>query len=246
MMRLLTPAERLIVAADFKPNGALGRAWVRAQVLALAVALKNTGVCLKVNSALRACGYDLIDEIHACGLAVFADLKFYDIPSTLETDGRLLQETKPELVTVACATGIASMQALKAELPATEVLGVTVLTSQTDADTRAMFVCLTDEAARRFARAAADAKLDGLISSPRELATLKANFGMLLSLNTPAIRPAWATIIGDDQNPLRVMTPADAIRAGADRIVVGRPIIRASNPYDAVMCTIDEIASALG
>ncbi|MDP3961616.1 MAG: orotidine 5'-phosphate decarboxylase / HUMPS family protein, partial [Pseudorhodobacter sp.] len=107
-MRMLAPAERLIVAADFKPDllKGNGRSWVRRQVLMLADSLKGTGVYLKTNSILRACGYDLIDEIHNRGLKVFADLKFYDIGETLSTDGALLKEFKPELVTVACIAGV--------------------------------------------------------------------------------------------------------------------------------------------
>ena len=253
MKKILTPAERLIVAADFKPDPKLcysftayfhsRRDYVREKVLALADSLKGTGVYIKVNSALRACGYDLIDEIHARGLKVFADLKLYDIGETLSTDGVLLKEAKPELLTTVCVAGVSAMQALKAELPDTEVLGVTVLTSLKDADTQAMFTCSTEEAVMRFAQVAADAKIDGLISSPKEAEVLRAKFGIVLSLNTPAIRPTWAIVPGDDQNPERIMTPAKAIKAGADRIVVGRPIVKAENPYEAVMRTIEEIAS---
>lgn len=243
MEKILTPPERLIVAADFKPTTQNGRTWAKAQVLALADSLKGTGVYVKVNSALRACGYDLIGEIQSRGLRVFADLKLIDIKETLSTDGVLLREAKPELLTTMCVAGVTAMQALKAELPDTEVLGVTVLTSLTDADTDAMFTCSTKEAVMRFAQVGADAQIDGFISSPAEAEVLRAKFGLVLSLNTPAIRPTWAIVPGDDQNPDRIMTPAKAIRAGADRIVVGRPIVQAGNPYDAVMRTIDEIAS---
>ncbi|MBP9749479.1 MAG: orotidine-5'-phosphate decarboxylase [Candidatus Pacebacteria bacterium] len=244
MQKILTPAERLIVAADFKPTAPNGKAWVKAQVLALADSLKGTGVYLKVNSALRACGYDLIGEIQSRGLRVFADLKLFDIGETLSTDGVLLKEAKPELLTTVCVAGATAMQALKAELPGTEVLGVTVLTSLKDVDTQAMFTCSTVEAVMRLAQVAADAKIDGLISSPKEAEVLRAKFGIVLSLNTPAIRPTWAIIPGDDQNPERIMTPSKAMKAGADRIVIGRPIVKAENPYDAVMRTIDEIAAA--
>lgn len=247
-MKTLTPAERLIVAADFKPGQPTekyyGRMGVRFQILELADSLKGTGVCLKINSALRACGYDLIDEIHERGLKVFADLKLFDIGETLATDGALLREFRPDILTTVCVAGVTAMQTLKAELPDTEVLGVTVLTSLKEADTQAMFTCSTEEAVMRFAQVAADAKIDGLISSPKEAEVLRAKFGIVLSLNTPAIRPTWAIVPGDDQNPDRIMTPAKAIKAGADRIVVGRPIVKAEKPYDAVMRTIEEIASA--
>ena len=246
MQKILTPAERLIVAADFRPTARnYGRFWVMDEVLDLAVKLKRTGVCIKVNSALRALGYDLIDRIHEFNLRVFADLKLFDISETLATDGAFLQETKPEFLTVACTAGVSAMQALKAELLETEVLGVTVLTSLKDTDTLAMFTCSTEEAVIRFAQVAADAKIDGLISSAKEAEMLRAKFGVVLSLNTPAIRPTWAIVPGDDQNSDRIMTPAKAIKAGADRIVIGRPITKALSPYDAVMRTLDEIASAV-
>lgn len=242
-MKTLTPAERLIVAADFKPTTPQGRIWARSQVMRLADSLYGTGVYIKVNSILRSEGYGLINELHLRGLRVFADLKLFDISSTLATDGALLREMRPELLTTVCSTGVLAMQALKAELPDTEVLGVTVLTNLTDEDSKAMFTCTTAEAVDRFAQFAEDAKIDGLISSAKEVEILRAKFGILFSLNTPAIRPVWASVAGDDQNPERSVTPSEAIKAGADRIVVGRPIVRARRPYDAAMRTIEEIAS---
>src|SRR5689334_10217646 len=114
MQKTLTPAERLIVAADFKPNveepplhkNGLFRNWVRHQVIKLALNLKGTGVYLKVNFALRACGYELIRVIQDHGLRVFADLKLYDIGNTLADDGVLLKEAKPELLTTVCVAGV--------------------------------------------------------------------------------------------------------------------------------------------
>ena len=244
-MRILTPAESLIVAADFKPDPKQGqdRDWVRGQVLTLAENLKGTGVYLSIKSILRACGYDLIGKIQQRGLKVFADLKLYGTPETLSTDGVLLREFQPELLTVVCATGITAMRALKAQLPHTEVLGVTVLTNFKDADTQAMFVCSTKQAVLRFAQLAEDAAIDGLISSPAEAQMLRENFGIVMTLNTFGIRPEWVVVAGNDQNLKRVITPAMAFKAGADRIVVGRPITGAKEPYEAVMRTLEEIAS---
>lgn len=244
-IKFLTPADRLIVAADFKPDPIMGqaRAHVESQVLTLAESLQGTNVYIKVNAALRACGYGLIDRIHDYGLRVFADLKLYDIGETLGTDGTLLREAKPELLTVVCTTGFAAMQVLKAALPGTEVLGVTVLTSLKEVDTRKMFACSVEEAVLRFAKEGHLAGIDGFISSAHEVKMLREYFGNAVSLNTPAIRPLWAVVEGDDQNPDRIMTPAKAIQAGADRIVIGRPITQAKDPFDAVMRTLEEIAS---
>ncbi len=248
MKKNLTPAERLIVAADFKPTPGIGntpRFWVRSKVLELTDRLENTGVYLKVNSASRACGYDLSDDIHKRGLKVFLDLKFFDIPETLSTDGVLLREAKPELLTVVCSAGIAAMRALKEELPDTEILGVTVLTSQNDADCLKMYSCITDVAVNRLAEWALKSGIGGVISSAKEAEAVRRIIGPNMTINTPAIRPTWAIVPADDQNPERIMTPAKAIKAGADRIVVGRPITKAKDPYDAVMRTIEEIASAI-
>lgn len=245
-MMKLAPAERLIVAADFKPRPemGLGRADVASQILTLARSLKGTGVYIKVNSGLRASGYGLINEIHSLGLRVFADLKLFDIGETLSTDGVLLKEAKPELLTTVCVAGVSAMKALKAELPETEILGVTVLTSLGEADTLTLYGANTGASVIKFARVAEEAGIDGFICAPTDVALIRDAIKRSMSCNTPAIRPTWAIVPGDDQNPDRIMTPAKAIVAGADRIVVGRPIVKAENPYDAVMRTIDEIASA--
>jgi orotidine-5'-phosphate decarboxylase len=245
-MMSLTPVERLIVAADFKPRPkmGLGRADVASQILTLARSLRGTGVYLKVNSGLRASGYGLINEIHSLGLRVFTDLKLFDIGETLSTDGVLLREAKPELLTTVCVTGVSAMKALKAELPETEILGVTVLTSLKEADTLDMFHATVEASAMNFAMLAEAAGMDGLICAPTDVGLIRSVVKRVMSYNTPAIRPTWAILPGDDQNPDRIMTPAKAIAAGADRIVVGRPIVKAENPYDAVMRTIEEIASA--
>lgn len=244
-MVTLTPQERLIVAADFKPEGPNGRERVREQVLNLAADLYNLGVCLKVNSVLRACGYELIEEIRSeYGLRVFADLKLCDIPNTLETDGKFLRAAEPDLVTVVCATGTEAIRALKAELPDTEVLGVTVLTSLTEDECQVLFSCSVEEAVVRFSALTCNSGLQGLVCSAAEATMLRSKYLETLSLNTPAIRPEWAIISGDDQNTNRVMTPAAAIKAGADRIVVGRPIVNSDDRRAAAIRTIEEIATA--
>jgi len=252
MQKLLKPEDRLIVAADFKPGPDqlndecfMAREWAWREVLSLADKLKGTGIYLKVNSALRALGYSLIGEIKSRGLRVFADLKPFDIGKTLATDGAFLREAKPELLTVSCVAGVAAMRELKAELPDTEVLGVTVLTSLKEADAQAIFGCSIEQAVMRLAQVADEAGIDGLICAPTEARMLRDRFGDRFLLNTPAIRPASIVIKGDDQNPARVMTPKKAIEAGAHRIVVGGPVLQAEDPRDAVMRTLDEIAAAI-
>lgn len=236
-------SERLIVAADYDPRKHGGINGVREKVLKLGESLKGLGVIIKVNSVLRACGYDLIDELHELKLRVFADLKLIDIPNTMDTDGAMLAEVKPDLVTVMCCAGIEGMRKTQEAIGgSTEVLGVTVLTSLDEEECQGIFTCSTKAGVLRFARMAQLAGLGGLILSSQEAEMLKAKQELVLSLNTPGIRPDWGLVKGDDQ--ARVMTPGKAIRAGVKRIVVGRPITQAENPREAAEKTLQEIREA--
>jgi orotidine-5'-phosphate decarboxylase len=247
-------AERLILPADFKPNSG-GVEDVRRRVLALAESVEGTGVVIKVNSALRACGYGLIKDLHDRGVEVMADLKLVDITETMETDALIVAEFSPELLTVMCCAGIDGMRRVQESLaPAgTEVLGVTVLTSLNEEECQAIFTCSTKAGVLRFARMAQLAGLGGLVLSGAELEVVSKRQELMMSFNTPAIRPVWSTVDMDDQAKSRVVTPKKAIETGADRIVVGRPILGAKpndkglpqNPREAVERTIAEIIEGL-
>jgi orotidine-5'-phosphate decarboxylase len=243
--KVLKPAERLIVAADFKPSDCGGSKKVLYAVLALAEKLANLGVCIKVNSVLRYCGYELITMLHDKGLKVFADLKLIDIPETMSIDAELLAEFKPDIVTVMCCAGIDGMAAVQKKIgPECEVLGVTVLTSLDEEECQAIFTCSTKAGVLRLARMARLANIGGLILSGQELEVLKKkNELVLLSRNTPGIRPLWSVVKGDDQS--RIVTPAQAIKNGAKRLVIGRPITQAADPREAVIKTLAEIESAI-
>lgn len=247
----LTPAKRLIVAADFTPPEELSPfqaiEWVRGQVLRLADDLAGKGCYLKVNSALRAVGYPLLREIQHRGLLRFADLKLVDISATLETDGAFLRLFAPELLTVMCNAHTDGMSALKKALsPATEVLGVTVLTTFKDAQCADVYAADVRSAVIELARLADAAGIGGLVSSGKEAPYIINEFGNnRFTLNVANIRPDWANVMGDDQAASRKMTPSEALAAGVTRIVVGRPITQAKNRKEAVDRTIAEIATAL-
>ncbi|MFH1714469.1 MAG: orotidine-5'-phosphate decarboxylase [Candidatus Nealsonbacteria bacterium] len=239
-------SERLIVAADYDPRKFGGISGVRKQVLELAGTLEGLGVIIKVNSILRACGYDLIKDLHVLGLRVFADLKLIDIPNTMETDGAMIAEAKPEFLTVMCCAGIdgmASVQKVVGET--TEILGVSILTSLDEEECQAIFTCSTKAGVLRFARMAQLARLGGLILSPQEAEMLSKKKELVLNLNTPAIRPEWSLVAEDDQEKKRIMTPGKAIKAGVKRIVIGRPVTQAENPREAAEKTLQEIEEAL-
>ena len=241
-MEKLTPAERLIVAADFEPVDGR-RESVELQVLRLADDLRDTGVYLKVNSALAACGYRLIRRIHERGLRVFADPKLVDIDETLRLYGTLLRQDPPELLTTMCDNSIRALGKLKESVSEkTEVLGVTALTTMDESDTQELYSCSVEDAVLRRAARAHAAGFGGLICSARESTTLSSLYGQTMTINTPGIRPAWSVVAGDDQK--RTMTPSDAIRSGSTRIIVGRPITQAANRLGAVRRILEEINQA--
>lgn len=251
-MDTLKPEERLIVPADYSPKDFGGRDAAMAKVLTLAEELKGTGVFIKVNSALRATGYGLIEQLHDLGLKVFADLKLIDITKTMQFDAEFLAEFEPEIVTVMCCAGIDGMNAVQEVIGnKTTVLGVTVLTSLNEEECQAIFTCSTKAGVLKFARMAQLARLGGLILSPQELDVVNDRFELTLSLNTPGIRPEWSIVKGDDQ--ARVLTPLKAIKDGAERIVMGRPITKAGpndkgfpqNSREAVERTLEEIRAGL-
>ncbi|PIT90616.1 MAG: orotidine-5'-phosphate decarboxylase [Candidatus Komeilibacteria bacterium CG10_big_fil_rev_8_21_14_0_10_41_13] len=244
-MKNLPLAERLIVAADYapNPNERVGALEVQDQVMRLADTLRGTGVVIKVNSVLRFAGYSLIRQLHNLQLKVMADLKLIDIPNTMKIDGQLLAEFKPELLTVMACNGVNALMAIRKVLPETEILAVTALTSLDEEECQLIFGCSTKAAVRRFARFAQLAGLGGLVLSPKEVEAVKNNEELVLSLNTPGIRPEFSLVQGDDQ--ARVMTPRKAMAAGAERIVIGRPILQHDNPFEAVQMVLKEIQLGL-
>lgn len=248
------PEERLIVAADYSPKKFGGIQGVEDKVMALAQDLTGLGVYIKLNSVLRAIGYSLITRLHDLGLKVVADLKLIDIPNTMGIDGEMLAEVYPEILTVMCCAGIDGMYAVQKVLgDSTEILGVTVLTTLSEEESQAIFTCSTKAGVLRFARMAQLAGLGGLILAPKEVDILSERFELVLSLNTPGVRPEWSFIEGDDQAKARVLTPRKAIEIGAKRIVLGRPITKAwpndkglpQNPREAVERTLEEIRAGL-
>ena len=177
------------------------------------------------------------------GADVFLDLKLFDIPNTVAGAVRSLLPLEPKLLTVH-ASGGAKMIAAAAEAAAQakekrpKILAVTVLTSFDDPGLAETGVAgNTAQQVLRLARLALAAGADGLVCSPHEIAQLREEFGAKPLLVVPGIRPAGAEL-GDQA---RVMTPEKAVAAGADYIVVGRPITGAPNPAEAAAAIADAI-----
>ncbi len=242
----LKPHDYLFVAADFKPADFGGRKGVKAQVLRLASELKDLGVGIKVNSILRAQGYDLIEDLHGLGLRCGADEKIHDIGETMEMDAALLAEVKPEFVTIMCSAGVQGMARFKQMIKSvpTQVLGVTVLTTQDDIECQQNYSCTSGAGVLRFARLAKLAEIDGLILSPKEVDLINKNPELKsLSLNTPGVRPVGLEVKGDDQK--RFDTPTVAIMGGVRRVIIGRPITQAKDRRGAAIMILEEIQKAL-
>ena len=183
--------------------------------------------------------YAFPEPVRMTGVGFFLDLKLHDIPNTVAGGIRAVAALEPTYITIHAGGGAAmlraasdeaALQAAKLGARRPKLLGVTVLTSLDDADLRATGVNATAaDQARRLALLAQEGGLDGVICAPQEIATLRAACGPDFLLVTPGIRPAGSAV-GDQK---RVMTPRDAMRAGATALVVGRPITEAADPRAA-------------
>lgn len=230
---------RLIVALDY-PEAA--------PALALAERLDPRMARLKVGKELFvAAGPELVRTLTARGFQVFLDLKFHDIPNTVAAACRAAARLGVWMLNVHASGGLKMMQAARAALEGLptrpRLIAVTVLTSLGREDLAQVGLDLEPEAqVLRLARLAQAAGLDGVVCSAREAPLLRRELGPDFLLVTPGVRPAGSAT--DDQQ--RVLTPAQALQAGADYLVVGRPITQAPDPVAALQRIHDEIQLALG
>lgn len=233
------PAEKIIIALDVKN---------RTEALELARRLPRA-VVFKVGLELfTAEGPALLRDLAALGKQLFLDLKLHDIPNTVAQAVKSGARHGVRLMTLH-ASGGSEMMARAAEaaagaasgegIPRPLLLGVTVLTSLADADLAALGLAgnARDQVVR-LARLAEGAGLDGVVSSAKEIEAVRAVTGRGFQVVTPGIRPAWAA--ADDQK--RIMTPAEAVRLGADRLVIGRPVTKADDPQGAFDRILEEIS----
>lgn len=188
-----------------------------------------------------------IREITSAG--IFLDLKLHDIPETMRRAFLIAAEHKPEFVTVHCDQGEGMLKEASQNNPGnTKILAVTLLTSLNSRNLAMLgymdgYVKDLASLVLLRARIAKEAGCQGVVCSGQEVAMVKNELPDLIAV-TPGIRPAWSVVGRDDQK--RVVTPANAVKSGADYIVVGRPIRDANDPVDAARKTAQEIESALG
>jgi orotidine-5'-phosphate decarboxylase len=229
--------ESLIVALD---------AATAEKARALVQELGETVSFYKVGKELfTAVGPSIVRELVAGGKKVFLDLKFHDIPNTVAGAVRSAASLGVSLLTVHAAGGSKMLQAAAEAAAQSEakptVLAVTVLTSLADPDLEEIGVTGGVQAqVLRLATLAINAGCGGIVASAQEAARLRQSLGNGFILVTPGIRPAG----GAAADQARVVTPEAAIRAGANYLVVGRPITAAGNPAEAARAIIEQIELA--
>lgn len=182
-------------------------------------------------------GPDFVRELHKRGFSVFLDLKFHDIPNTCSKAVKAAAEMGVWMVNVHASGGERMMSASREILEPYGkdrplLIGVTVLTSMEQSDLAGIGLDIApQEQVKRLARLTQQSGLDGVVCSAHESSILKAELGQEFKLVTPGIRPVGSAA-GDQR---RIMTPAEAMRAGSDYLVIGRPITQAEEPNQVLI-----------
>lgn len=231
-MSHIAPRDRLIVALDYPSVG---------EAQGLVDTLGDTVTFYKVGLQLVfAGGLQFAEKLAQSGKRVFLDVKVLDIDNTVAGAVENIARMGMTFVTIhAYPAAMRAAVAARGKAPL-GLLGVTVLTSMDQADfTEAGFAGTISELVQTRAHQALDAGMDGIVASPAEAKAIRAIVGPSISIVTPGIRPA-GDAAGDQK---RVATPAEAISAGADYLVVGRPINAARDPRAAAAGIIREVAT---
>ena len=234
-MPKIDPRDRLIVALDV-PDLASAEAMVSR--LGDSVTFYKVGMELTYSG-----GLSFVRRLADAGKKVFLDLKLHDIPNTVEKATAQVADLGATFLTVH-----AFPQTMKAAVKgrgtgSLKILAVTVMTSYDDADlVEAGYALGVRDLVERRARQAHAIGVDGLILSPEEVSAMRTLLGPDITLITPGIRPSGSAA-GDQK---RIMTPANAIEAGADYLVIGRPVTQADDPKASAEAIIAEIRSVAG
>jgi orotidine-5'-phosphate decarboxylase len=195
-----------------------------------------------------ACGPAAVRMIQKFGGEVFLDLKYHDIPNTVAMAALEAGHLGVQLCDLHALGGLEMMSKTMETLdknfsgctPRPKVLAITVLTSSNEETLRGIGINLpVPEMVVKLAKLAKQAGVDGVVASPQEVGLIREACGKDFLVVTPGVRPSFAAV--NDQK--RIMTPADAVKAGADYLVIGRPIGDAENPVEAAKLIVDEIVN---
>lgn len=230
----LSSRDRVIVALDFATID---------EARALVAALGDSTTFYKIGHQLAfAGGLALVPELKAAGKRVFLDLKLLDIDNTIKGGVSSVAALGADMLTLhaypkAMHAAVAAKKATR-EAADLMLLGVTVLTSMDDADlVDAGYAMTASELVAKRAKQAAETGMDALVCSPLEVTNLRKMLGNSIALVVPGIRPAGS----DKGDQKRVMTPSEAQAAGADFLVIGRPINAADDPKSAMESIVKEL-----
>jgi orotidine-5'-phosphate decarboxylase len=218
----------------------------KAKALEIVGDLKGLGACFKIGKQLfTSTGPELVREIVGMGEDVFLDLKYHDIPNTVAKAGVAAAELGVKIFNVHASGGRKMMEAVREEMNKLKdpplVLAVTILTSLGEEDIREVgFDRTIPEQIARLAKLAKDSGMDGVVASPLEIELIRETCGPDFKILTPGIRPAFAAV--NDQK--RIATPAEALRKGADYLVIGRPITAAEDRREAFLKILEECRNA--
>jgi orotidine-5'-phosphate decarboxylase len=218
----------------------------KAKALEIVGDLKGLGACFKIGKQLfTSTGPELVREIVGMGEDVFLDLKYHDIPNTVAKAGTAAAELGVKIFNVHASGGRKMMEAVREEMNKFTnpplVLAVTILTSLGEEDIREVgFDRTIPEQIAKLAKLAKDSGMDGVVASPLEIELIRETCGKDFKILTPGIRPAFAAV--NDQK--RIATPAEALRKGADFLVIGRPITAAENRREAFLKILEECKNA--
>lgn len=229
--------QRIFVALDTTDVG---------RAVELANGLKGSVGGVKLGKEFfTANGPDGVARVTECGMPLFLDLKFHDIPNTVAGAIRASLQLDPFMVNVHASGGRRMMEAARAAADEADVgkrpnvIAVTVLTSMAREDM--VEVGIDEEPLEqvlRLGRLTQASGLDGVVCSAKEVVALRGSVGPNFKLVVPGIRPEWAST--DDQR--RVVTPKDAVDLGADYLVIGRPITGHADPSEAARLIAEELA----
>ena len=223
-------AAKIIVALD---------AMNQEQALSMASRLKGEVWGFKVNDLLLECGVSIIKDLSAFG-GVFADAKIHEIPNTAKNSVDKLSAAGADLITVHASGGVGMLSAAAEASGSAKILAVTLLTSLTELDSNKIYGNDSADTVKRFIEFAVEGGVEGVVCSPQELPLFQEIEGANSLLRvTPGIRPEKYGV-ADDQ--ARVATPKLASEAGADFLVIGRPITQAEDPEIAARNIVDSIS----
>lgn len=223
-------ADKIIVALDVATTE---------EALGLVAKLREQISLFKVGLQLHTSeGPEIVRTIRATGAEIFLDLKLYDIPNTVAGAVESAGNLGAQMLTIHLSGGGEMIRAaVAARKNHLSILGVTVLTSADEETLREVGIPeKIDVQVLRLARLGIANGIDGIVASPHEIKMLRAELGDKIKIIAPGIRPSWSHP-GDQK---RIMTPRQAIEAGADYLVIGRPITSHSNPSEALKQLLSE------